>query len=194
MPAHRFHLVIAGLLFAGLVSCTTQPQQSSVDNLELTRGEGRLGVGVLRLGDSASSIDAKATAQYNESPRCENRRVAIADTRKAFGLRICEYKPQAAVLHDATVVRIVTYSLDDYLVRLDIDTQADESNYIDALESVNQAWSAGQKRTLSASNRDETVWRSDRDEMGISYHAAQSQTQYRIIDTQLPQALAWLAQ
>lgn len=154
----------------------------------------RLGVSTLQLGDSASSVDAKATAQYSETPRCENRRVAIADTRKAFGLRICEYKPEAAVLHNATVVRLVTYSLDAYLVRLDIDTQADRANYHAALYAIDQAWFAGQKRTLSASNREERFWRSGKDELGLSHHAARSQTQYRLIDTQLPQELAWLAQ
>jgi hypothetical protein len=177
----------------GQVACSTQPQQPEPAVIELTRYDNRWGISTLQLGDATTTVDTNAAARYNAMPRCENRRVPIADTRKAFGLRICEYKPEASVLHEAPVVRVVTYSLDDSLVRLDIDTKGDQASYSAAIADVNKTWFNGEKRTLTASNRDEMVWRSGQDEMGISHHTAQSQTEYRIIDTRLAQSLPWLA-
>ena len=134
----------------------------------------------------------KEGKQYNVDPRCETRSVSLANTRKAFNLAICEYKPEAVSLNDALIVRVVTYFLDEVLVRLDIDAEGDTAAYASVQSSLEADWPVAKQRPLNATERTETVWLSGTDELSLSHLEAASIVEYRIRDTRLVDKLPWL--
>ncbi len=171
------------------MSTTQVPVPSKV---ELTSVNERFGLTDVQLGDNEATASKIVSQQYNIEPRCETRGVSLANTRKAFNLSICEYKPEAVLLNDARIVRVVTYFLDETLVRLDVDAEGDAASYAGVQSSLETSWPDAKQRPLNATERTETVWLSGTDELSLSHLESASIVEYRIRDTRLADSLPWL--
>jgi len=164
-------------------------------DVELTTANQRFGLTEVHLGDNQVTAAEIVAKQYNPEPRCESRGVSLANTRKAFNLDVCEYKPEAAagvMLNGAPIVRVVTYFLDEVLVRLDVDAEGDVSSHTGVMSLLKSQWTDTVDRPLNATERTETVWMSGTDELAVSHHASASIVEYRIRDTRLADKLPWL--
>lgn len=162
------------------------------DKVKLTVLDQRLGLAEVHLGDDQLTAAKKVAQQYNLDPRCETRSVSLANTRKAFSLVICEYKPQAVQLNDAPIVRVVTYFLDEILIRFDVDTEGDSTSFASVQSSLEADWPNAKQRPLNATDRTETIWLSGTDELSLSHNEPASITEYRVRDTRLADKLPWL--
>ncbi|MEE9335953.1 MAG: hypothetical protein V3U65_17845 [Granulosicoccaceae bacterium] len=171
------------------MSTTQVPVPSEV---ELTIVKQRFGLAEVQLGDAQLAASEKVAQLYNRKPRCETRSVSLANTRKAFSLVICEYKPEAVSLNDAPIVRVVTYFLDEILIRLDVDAEGDATSFASVESSLETDWPDARQRPLNATDRVETVWLSGADELSLSHLEAASMIEYRIRDTRLADKLPWL--
>ena len=170
----------------------TTTQAPVPSEVEFTIVNQRFGLADVQLGDEQSTAADIVAQQYNLEPRCENRRVAIANSRKAFSLTICEYKPEAASLNGAPIVRVVTYFLDEVLVRLDIDSEGEVSSFTSAQTALKAKWPISKQRPLDTTDRAETVWHVGTDELSLSHLEGASIIEYRIRDTRLADKLPWL--
>jgi len=171
------------------MSTTQVPPTTEV---ELTTTNLRFGLTQVHLGDNQVSAAEILAKQYNPEPRCESRGVSLANTRKAFNLDICEYKPEAVSLNGAPIVRVVTYFLDEVLIRLDVDAEGDVASHSNVKSSLESQWADAVQRPLNATERTETVWLSGTDELAVSHHQSASLVEYRIRDTRLAEKLPWL--
>ncbi len=196
MAARRLFFWRAALIPAlfSLSACMTSNNSHSQNPIELTRDDDRLGMTSLQLGDELEKAEPQAIKHYGDSPRCEDRRVPIGQSRKAFALRICEHKPENTALYGSVVQRVVTYYLDGTLVRLDVDADGDEAEYLAAVKRLEEQWSSAEVRALKASQRSEALWHSNQDMIGISHLASNARIEYRLRDKRLADVLPWLAE
>ena len=171
------------------MSTTQVPELAEVTLTILSQ---RIGLAEVHLGDDQLTAADKVAQQYNREPRCETRSIGLANTRKAFSLVICEYKPEAVLLNDAPIVRVVTYFLDEILIRLDVDAEGDTTSFTSAQSLLEADWPDAKQRPLNSTDRTETVWLSGTDELSLSHLNAASIIEYRIRDTRLADKLPWL--
>ncbi len=171
------------------MSTTQVPEPAEV---KLTIQDQRFGLAEVYLGDDQLTAAEKVAQQYNLEPRCETRSVSLANTRKAFSMVICEYNPQAVQLNDAPIIRVVTYFLDETLIRFDVDAEGDTASFANVQSVLEAQWSDAKQRQLNASDRTESVWLSGTDELSVSHNDTASVTEYRVRDTRLADKLPWL--
>jgi len=119
---YRHHRILSAVVLAVTMSaCTTTPTAT------IKESAGRLTLADSYIGEGYDEVIARAASTYKVEPQCENRKVGLKNSRKAFLYAVCGFNPEAARFADAPLDEVVYHFIDQKLVRVDLRAQGEEA-------------------------------------------------------------------
>lgn len=169
-------------------ACATTPTAT------IKESAGRLTLADSYIGEAYDGVIARAASTYKVEPQCENRKVGLKNSRKAFLYAVCGFNPQAARFAEAPLSEVVYHFIDQKLVRVDLRAQG-ENALLDQVKGDMQQVFASRDAEISEIGIGSYEWVATESVAGVraGSGASAGNIHVRLYDQSLTDTAPWLA-
>lgn len=169
-------------------ACATAPTAT------IKESSGRLTLADSYIGESYEGVIARATTTYQVEPHCENRKVGLKNSRKAFSYAVCGFNPEKARFAKAPLAEVVYHFIDQKLVRIDVRAQGEKA-LLDQVKGDMQQVFASRDAALSEKDGTSYEWVAAQRIAGVRAGggASAGNVHVRLFEQSLSDSAPWLA-
>jgi len=178
-------LAIAALVCLG--ACATTSTST------IQQSAGKLTLADSHIGEDYNDVLARATSMYKMEPQCENRKVGLKNSRKAFLYGACGYNPQNARFADAPMAEVTYHFIDNRLVRVDVRAEGEQA-LLDQVKDDMQSVFASRDAQFSELDAQSYEWVAPKHIAGVRMGTGASvgNVHVRLFDQSLADSAPWL--
>ena len=181
-------LVLGAFAAACVTACVTAPTST------IKESSGRLMLAGSYIGETYDGVIARATTTYEVEPHCENRKVGLKNSRKAFFYTVCGFSPGKAQFAKAPLSEVVYHFIDQKLVRIDVRAQGEKALLDQVKDDMQQAF-ASRDAALSEKDASSFEWVAAKRIAGVRAGggASAGNIHVRLFEQSLSENAPWLA-
>jgi len=171
-----------------LSSCATNPTAT------ITESDGRLTLADSYIGEAYDGVITRASSTFKAEPHCENRKVGLKNSRKAFIYAVCGFNPESAQFAQSPLSEVVYHFIDQKLVRVDVRAQGEKA-LLNQVKGDMQTLFATRDAQSSEIGKESYQWVATRHVAGVRAGggASAGNVHVRLYDQSLIDSAPWLA-
>ena len=184
----HYWLVGVAVVALGLSACATKPTST------IKESDGRIMLADSYIGEAYDGVVARATSTFKVEPHCENRKVGLKNSRKAFLYAVCGFNPESAQFAKAPLAEVVYHFIDQQLVRVDVRAQGEKA-LLDQVKDDMQFVFASRDAQSSVLGKGSYEWVATQHVAGVRVGggASAGNVHVRLYDQSLNDSAPWLA-
>lgn len=183
---NRLVCITAVVLILG--GCSTTPTAT------ISESDGRVTLGYSYIGEVYGHVITRAASEFKVEPHCENRKVGMKNSRKAFLYAVCGFNPLSAQFAQAPLSEVVYHFIDQQLVRIDVRARG-ETALLDQVKDDMHHVFASRNAQLSEIGKSSYQWTATGRVAGVRAGggASTGHVHVRLLDQSLIDSAPWLA-
>jgi len=145
------------------------------------------------IGETYDGVMTRAASAYKVEPHCENRKIGLKHSRKAFLYAVCGFTPENARFADAPLAEVVYHFIDNQLVRVDVRAQGENPLLDQVKDDMHQVFSSRDAQS-SELGKSSYEWVATQHIAGVRAGggASAGNIHVRLIDQSLSDSAPWL--